>query len=400
MDVVEKTRPDAETLIARARELAPMLLEHTEEVDKNRRISDEVFASVREAELLRTIQPAMFGGFEHDWRVVTRVIFELGQGCPSTAWVSGAAMCHQWLLAKLPIEAQQEIWAGNSDSAALGSYAPSGVATKVDGGYKISGSWKFASGCDNADWLTLGVRLPLGDDGEQFEPGLLALPFASATIEDDWYSMGMVGTGSKTIHCEDVFIPEHFKVTFREISVGITPGGLAHNNTLYNLPFMSCLPYGLAVPALGALQRAIDDFTHMAKVRKTRGAVMAGGTGFGSFANVQTAIGHAKVALDAAKLLVERDLRELQEQGATAEGVSIDLRIRNRLTQAYILKLAKDGINGIMEATGGNALYLSNPIQRSWRDINAASGHISFNWAAASTLYGQHVFGMEPMGQY
>ena len=51
-------------------------------------------------------------------------------------------------------------------------------------------------------------------------------------------------------------------------------------------------------------------------------------------------------------------------------------------------------------ATGGWGLHLSNPVQRAWRDANAVARHVSLNWDAVGTMYGQHVFGLEPKGQY
>jgi len=51
-------------------------------------------------------------------------------------------------------------------------------------------------------------------------------------------------------------------------------------------------------------------------------------------------------------------------------------------------------------ALAGYGLHLNHPVQRAWRDANAVARHVSLNWDAVGTMYGQHAFGLEPRGQY
>jgi hypothetical protein len=57
-------------------------------------------------------------------------------------------------------------------------------------------------------------------------------------------------------------------------------------------------------------------------------------------------------------------------------------------------------VEALNASTGGYGLLLSNPVQRAWRDVNAVVRHVSLNWDAVGTMYGQHAFGLEPRGQY
>jgi alkylation response protein AidB-like acyl-CoA dehydrogenase len=104
--------------------------------------------------------------------------------------------------------------------------------------------------------------------------------------------------------------------------------------------------------------------------------------------------------LEAAKALVHRDLAETHSLARRGEPITVDRRIRNRLTQAHAAEQAVHGVEIIYRATGGAGLYLSERIQRAWRDIHAASHHASLNWDAVSSMYGQHVLGLEPKGRY
>jgi len=98
-------------------------------------------------------------------------------------------------------------------------------------------------------------------------------------------------------------------------------------------------------------------------------------------------------SLDAARLLIHRDIEEMRRIAANGEPVTTDMRIRNRLDQAFAVQLAVKGINGLFDAGGGSGIFLENHIQRAWRDVNAAARHIAFSWGAVSTMYGQNALG-------
>jgi alkylation response protein AidB-like acyl-CoA dehydrogenase len=85
---------------------------------------------------------------------------------------------------------------------------------------------------------------------------------------------------------------------------------------------------------------------------------------------------------------------------AAGEPIGVDRRVHNRLTQAYIVKLAADGVDNLYAVTGGAGLYLTDRLQRAWRDVHAVAHHVSFNWDAVSSMYGQMAFGLQPKGQY
>lgn len=72
----------------------------------------------------------------------------------------------------------------------------------------------------------------------------------------------------------------------------------------------------------------------------------------------------------------------------------------NIVAGAYATRLAAQGANALFEAVGGGGLHPSSGIQRAWRDVNVSERHVSLNWDAVSTMYGQHRFGLEPRGRY
>lgn len=387
-------------LLRRARVLAPVLRARAEETERNRRVPRETIEAVRAAELFKLMQPARFGGFEYGFSELLEINFELARGCGSSAWCSSLGIVHQWLLALFPIQAQEDVWA-NPDAILSGSYAPVGKTRPADGGYMVSGKWSFTSNCDNTEWYLLGVTFPQEKEGARPDAGFVVVPREQTTIEDDWFTVGLAGTGSKSVIIKDeVFVPAHRRITFAEASSNNPPGAQVHANPLYKIPLLAGLPVCICTPALGMVQGALDDFVDWIGTKTTRGAVAGGGARMAEFPQVQSRIAEAAAAVDAAKLLLLRDTRDVEQDAANGVPITVEKRIRNRRDQAYAVKLSTQGVTALFEAVGGGGINLSNSVQRAWRDVHAVGRHISLNWDAVSTMYGQHRLGLEPKGQY
>jgi resorcinol 4-hydroxylase (FADH2) len=398
--IATPSRVSIDDLKARAHALVPTLRARAERTERERRVSEESTQMLRDAELFKLMQPARFGGFEYGFTDFIDVNIEIGQGCGNTAWCASLGMVHQWLVALFPLEAQQEVWEDPSTIVA-GSYAPAGKCESVPGGYRISGKWAFASNCDNAGWYLLGVMFPPEEEGSRAQPGFLLVPRTQTSIEDTWFTVGLAGTGSKTIVVSDeIFVPRYRRLLFAEASSNNPPGSRVHANPIYRIPFLAALPVCLASPGLGIVQGAINEFLEWIGSRTTRGAVSGGGNPVAHFPQVQSRLAEASAALDAAKFLLQRGTRDVELGAASGEFISVDKRIRNRRDQGYATKLAVSAVNVLFEAVGGGGLHLSSGIQRAWRDVNAIGRHISLNWDAVSTMYGQYQFGLEPKGQY
>src|SRR6516164_9420561 len=192
-------KPDVPELLARARAIADIVRARVQETEAKRRIDDDVIAHMREAELFRILQPRAYGGFEYGFDVFAELVATIGRGCGSSAWVYGLGAVHQWFVACFPKEAQEEFWA-DPDAIAAGSYAPVGKTLAADGGYRTSGVWSFASGCDNAQWYFLTTMIPPADESGAQKPSFLLVPRGDTRIDDNWHTMGLAGTGSKK-HC-------------------------------------------------------------------------------------------------------------------------------------------------------------------------------------------------------
>jgi len=391
--------PSVSELMSRAREIAAIVRARAEQTEAERRVAADVFEHMREAEFFRILQPRAYGGFEYGFEVAMQVAIIVGAGCGSSGWVCSFAIMHQWLAASFPAKAQDEFWADRG-AIGMGSYAPVGKAVAVDGGYRISGLWSFTSGCDNAQWFFLGGMVPPADNAGPPKPGFFLIPCTDGRIDDNWHTMGLIGTGSKNIVATDLFVPAHRTVMFADLLTGSSPGSRVHNAPLYRQPLLAVFPFCLIAPVLGMAEGALAEFLDMAKVRSTRGAVAGGNNRMAEFGTIQQRVAEATASIEAVRLLMFRDLEQTYDTAACGGEATVDMRMRNRLDQAFCMRLLLQAVDALFTATGGQGIFKDKLLQRVWRDAHAAATHVSLNWDAVSTMYGQYVLGLEPKGQY
>ena len=218
----------------------------------------------------------------------------------SSGWVYGLLASHQWITACFPKQAQDDFWS-NPSALAAGSYAPMGQVTAEEGGYRLTGKWGFASGCDNAQWMYLGGTVT---DAAGPRPGLFLVPSTDCTIDDNWRTMGLAGTGSKNIVVANAFVPAYRFVPYVELAEGVAPGTRVNRNPLYRQSFFSSLPVTIVAPVIGMAEAALEYFLAMIKERVTRGAVAGGQRAMADFTTIQMRIAEASASIDAARVII------------------------------------------------------------------------------------------------
>ena len=400
LQAVPRPRPNPVELKATLKELLPGIKARALEAERARTVPPENLAALREAGLYKIVQPRKFGGYEYDFDVLVDLVIETSRACASTGWVYGLYAAHQWLVASFAPEAQRDLWNGDPDAAVCGSYAPAGKATLAEGGYRLSGRWAFASGCDGAQWAVCASLLPPRTEGQGPAPAFLLVPASDYAIEDTWDVIGLSGTGSKTLVIDGAFVPAHRVLTFRETTSGRTPGSRFHDNPGFSIPMLSNIPSCLAATAVGAASGALEDYLEATTQRITRGAVAGSNNRMAEFATVQLRVAEAAASVDGAREILLRDLRIRAETARSGGEITVEDRITSRRGQAFAVSLAIRAAEALNASTGGHGLAMANPVQRAWRDANAVGRHISLNWDAVGTMYGQLALGLEPKGQY
>ncbi len=372
-------------LLERARDLLPMVLERAEANERLRQVSPDVVEALVGSGLIRAAQPERFGGMGLDFDVTFELGMELSRACGSTGWCYAIWSSHNWLVGMFPLEAQEEYWADGPDTLSSTSFNPArGVVEAADWGYRVSGRWDFSSGCDPATWV-----MPIGNAPEG--PALLMLPRADYRIDDNWFVVGLKGSGSKDIVVDGAFVPRHRAVSMEDVREGTTPGRKIHDTPNYRIPMRSILSYTLAASVLGMAQGGVEAFAE-----NIQGQV-SGRTGgkFTDSAGLQLRLAESDAELRAAEALLKHDCAEIFGKARASEEFSLEERAKYRRNQAYIARLSVQAIDRVFAASGGRALFESHPLQRFYRDVHAAAHHVSLAWDAPAEQFGKVRLGLE-----
>ena len=381
---VLKSRQEA---LTKAREIVPAVAERATRTDADRVVPRETIDEIMDAGLFGLVTPKLFGGSEMGFASVIEVTAELAAACGSTGWVFGVLAGHSWLLNLFPEQAQRDVFA-NPRALTATVFRLGGTITEVDGGYRlVDGRGQFCSGVDHVDWVIVGNAVQR--QGKPPEPRFFVISRADLSIEDDWFTTGMRGTGSRTIHIKEAFIPAHRSVALAEMASGNTPGSKIHGAPLYSLPFQNVVPFSLVGAPLGMAKGALKLFT----------ATLSGK--LSAMESEQLAEQSATIArlaeadtdIDAAYALVLEDATRVDN---VADVKSLTELEWGRIPRnwAYAAQQSRRAVTQIFEVCGGNAIYEGSEVQRFWRDVNSAAQHFAFGWDAAMTTYGRLALGL------
>jgi 3-hydroxy-9,10-secoandrosta-1,3,5(10)-triene-9,17-dione monooxygenase len=393
--------PSPDELIDRARALRPLLAERAGKTEEDRRVSADVTRMMVEAGLYRIGQPHRFGGYEYGPSVIFKLGFEIGRGCGSTGWCAIIANVNAWLASYWPLQAQLDIWGSNPDHLVTGTFVPTGKSNAADGGYLIEGRWPFASNCDNSDWLFVSALLP-EVEGKPGGVGWFMVPAAELGIDQDsWRVAGMQGTGSKTLFADTpIFVPEHRAIRFSDVAQGTTPGRSIPGNVMAGFGFAAMGAVTLVAPMLGMAQGALEWFVETMRSKVKASLKPGAPASVAQTAAAQARVGEASARIDAAVTLLLADLEPLEAKIRAGEDLTVPERIRIRRDIGFAAQQASAAVNLLFEGAGAASAALDMPIQRYWRDVNAAARHASLDVQAIYSLTGQERFGLEPTGQF
>ena len=168
-------------------------------------------------------------------------------------------------------------------------------------------------------------------------------------MENNWDVVGLAGTGSKNVACENLFVPEHRLLAIEDTMTGNPPGAAVNDGPLYRIPLFAVISCSLVSAVIGMAQGAIDEFIELTKGRTTRGAALSKPAPMAELPGVQLKLGEAMAAVDAARLLVDRDLKDIMETVSSGRELTLEQRARNKGDWGYAARLA-------VQATG--ALYM------------------------------------------
>lgn len=354
-----------------ARALLPKLRERVAETEELRRLPAQNVADLLEAGLYGLMTPRRFGGSELGSQTMIDVTIELASACPSTGWVHMLWTAHMWLLALFSPEAQEELWS-NPNTLASSVVNTTGDVVPVDGGYRWTGRGFFSSGVDHCNWLTAAVPIKRADapEGAQPERRWLLIPREEFEIIDDWNTVGLKGTGSKTIVVDDVFVPEYRTLPNTALEDGSGPGRKINAHPMYGAISSANFTSAMAAPAVGAARGFLQVFEERLRSKS---------------ANIDDGllINMARYAQAVAQVDSVYSMSMMNASNFAcipAAEVPADARAKCRRDQAFTAQTCRKTVNMLYEECGGSGLFASSEFQRYWRDTNAAAAHHGLTW--------------------
>ncbi len=385
-------------LIETAVALAPKLREASAEATRLRRLPDATWKALLDGGILRGLQPSRWGGGETNPADFFEAVSEVARADGSHGWVAGIIGVHPWQLAMFPIEMQQEVWGEDASVMHSSSYAPTGKAQKVSGGYRLSGRWSFSTGCDHCEWVNLGgIAGGVEVEGAQVpDTRSFMVPRRDYRIDDNWHVAGLSGTGSKDIVIEDAFVPEYRSQSHWDYAMGRDlPGWEINPSPLYRLPFAIVFNYALAASVLGAARGFFDLWIDISRTRK-------GGMGgvIGDDPYCQSLLSESGYAIEGGFLAMRHDFNYLMDAAREHRPVSFQRRAAMRYNACRSAQLAARTVDRLFEASSGKAIFLDHPLQRRYQDIKAMLGHAYLNVEAPARLHGALAFGHRVMNAF
>lgn len=381
-------------LIRRTTALKPLLAAHAAECERVRHPLVETWNAIRATGCFYHFIPKKYGGLEFDADSFIDAMLPLSEGCPSTGWVAAFCVEHNWMLTQFPERFQDEVFGTREGDRvpyviAPGVTAPPGKAVAVDGGYRISGRWKWGTGVMHSDWVLVACAIV---DGPANVVLFCALPTRDVMVLDTWHIDGMEGTGSHDLLVNDVFVPEYRTMDMSEMRNGTAYGSRLYDNPIYRQPMLPLLGVTAAISGVGAARAAVAQFRTQLAERVVHGTDMKQA----EKPAAQMRLANANVMARTAELLL-RDAVNTNIALARPEGrADFAQRSHMRLQIAQAMELCRQAIMMVAEASGASSHLRSNPMQRHLRDVNVMSNHIVYDKDGAAELHGRALIGLPP----
>jgi alkylation response protein AidB-like acyl-CoA dehydrogenase len=376
--------------IARARALIPLLQRAAPRIEAACELPRDVLDAMHAARMFRLLIPRAYGGEELLPSTYVQCVEAIAMGDASAAWCmnqgSGCSMSAGYVAPAVA----QEVWGGPRDVLAWGQ-GPGAKAVRVEGGWRITGTWSFASGSRHATWL--GAHCPcFGADGElQRHPDgrpwerTMLLRREQAKITDVWQVMGLCGTGSDDYAVENFFIDDAHTLT-RDAEAERREPGL-----LYRFAAMQLYASGFACVGLGVARAVLNSFMELAR-RKTPALTS---TALRDNHAVQHIIGYSDARLKAARANLLHTLQSIEQEVQQTGRLSLDNRMAVRQASTYAIHEARDVVHAVYHEAGATAIFDSQPFERRFRDMNAVSQQLQGRRAHFETV-GFYMLGGEP----
>lgn len=354
--------------VAQARALVPLLEAAGPRIDAARELPRDVLDAMHEQRMFRLLVPRSSGGAELDPATYVQVVEAIAMGDASTAWCMNQGSGCSMVAGSLRPDVARAVFGGARDVLAWGQARGHACAVKQPGGWRVSGTWLFASGSRHASWL--GAHCPsfepdgtqhMNADGSAVERTLL-FPRAAATVEDVWQVLGLRGTGSDTYSVDGLFVADEYSLVRDREEDRVEPG------LLYRFSTTHIYASGFGAVGLGVARGFLDAFMRMASAKTPHLMRAMRDSGV-----VNLLVGRCDARLKAARALLVQVLNEAWAGAAARGRLALEERLAIRQAATFAIMEARDVVNALWHEAGATAIFDSGVFERRFRDMNTVS---------------------------
>ncbi len=353
----------------RTRKLRPIIEAHRGEGEMLRRLPDAIADAFLKANVYRLLVPEELGGEGVDPITYYELADDVSSYDASAGWNYAIGATGGVVLGGLGPKRLHAI-VSSPDCGVAGGGAPLGRAIAVEGGYRLTGRWSWASGIHHAKWVLAycpifdGERLRTSADGAPMVYGFL-LPKEAVTVLDAWHVGGMRGTGSTEFEVAQAFVPE-------DLVLRLLSGEARHPQPIFRMP-ATFFGFNHCCVLTGAARAAVSSLKTLAatKTSSMTGAALRDDV------QAQYGVAKAEALIESSVLNVKESFRRLWAIVVANEPVPLDTRAHVRRACAHATECAVEAVQLCYRAAGGTAVFESAPFERALRDVNAAASHIT-----------------------
>ncbi len=345
--------------IAKARALAPMIREDGPEINRIRKLTPRLSDALKDGLFFRMLQPGFLGGMElkpSDFAQVTETLASMDA---SVGWVTcqsnGCSMTSAYMDRKVAFE----MFGPRDGILAWGpQWGGTATAVRVEGGYKLNGTWRFASGSQNATWM--GAHIVVS---ETRELRTFLFPQASVEMQDIWHTVGLRGTASNQYVAKDLFVPEE-RALYRD-----DPRHRREDGLLYRFTSGQLYSAGFAGVGLGIARGIMADFLNLPANKVARGA----GKTMRENNVIQSQYAQCEAKFRSARYMLHNTLNEACQYVEAHGDMTLEHKALIRLASTWAIQNARDVVNTLYHAAGSVAIFEEHPFERRLRDMHTVA---------------------------
>ncbi|HVV07910.1 acyl-CoA dehydrogenase family protein [Amycolatopsis sp.] len=353
---------DYDEVLERITDIDPVLRHEADKSEALGRLTGEATEALLSTGVFRIGIPHELGGYEFSPTQTIETIARISYADASAGWAFMAVqMVTGTTAAYLGDEAVRELYpepATGRHVLIAGQGTRLGQAVRVDGGYRISGQWAFASGIAMATHIHTAAFC-----AETGQALIFTFPKDQAELIDNWDVLGLRATGSIDYTCQDLFVPATH--AFEISTMDTRHGGAVYRMGLANMAGVCHTGW-----ALGVGRRLLDELKALvAKKTGTPGAT------------VDTAEFHAEYARAEALLRAARAwaMEVWADNEATLDGGGLLSTGQETLTRLMLNNVtwSVQAVGQAVHKWAGTAAIRRGELQRFLRDLDTGTQHVT-----------------------